>query len=234
MSNASARPWEPPSLADDEERAGAGTSPEAETAPGAAGPAGSEPAPDTRPVDPRVEEEARRAGYDAGYAEGVEAGQAALAEAAGRLRAVLENAAAPQAELDAETEQALVALALEVSRRVVLHELSLGPEPLLAAMRECLKRVPVPRGPLRLRLNPADRDLIASAGDEVVPEGMELEADPGLSPGGCVLEVTESPPVRPERRWRDREEDAAAQVDARVERRWRQVLAVLFDEDLIQ
>lgn len=219
MSRESARPWQPPSLG------GAADAAEPEHTPGEAAPP---------PVDPQVEAESRRAGYEAGYAQGLEAGKTELAEAAARLRALLDGLSGPLDEIDAEVETALVALALEIARRVVLHELSLGPEPLLAAMRECLKRVPVPRGPLRLRLNPADRELLAAAGQEVVPEEMELADDATLSPGGCVLEVIESAPVRPERRWHDRNGASVAEVDARVERRWRQVLAVLFDEDLIQ
>lgn len=221
MSGSSVRPWRPPSLAVTDSVDGDG--------------ALSSPLPAATHHDERlIEKESSTAGYEDGYARGLEVGRKEIAEVTASLSRVLDGIGGAVVALNAEVESALVALAVEMARRVVLHELSLGPEPLLAALRECLRRVPVPRGHLRLRLNPADREMLATAQQELPRDDIELLDDSTLSRGGCVLEVVESTPVQPDRRWRVREEEPVAQVDARVERRWRQVLAVLFDEDLIQ
>lgn len=221
MSGAPVRPWRPPSLAVTDAVAGDDA---------LASPLPAATHRDERPI----EKESSAASYEDGYARGLEVGREEITKATASLSRVIEGFGGAVVELNAEVESALVALAVEMARRVVLHELSLGPEPLLAALRECLRRVPVPRGRLRLRLHPADREMLATAQQELPRKDIELLDDPTLSRGGCVLEVVESTPVQPDRRWRVREEEPVAQVDARVERRWRQVLAVLFDEDLIQ
>lgn len=221
MSGAPVRPWRPPSLTVTDAVAGDDA---------LASPLPAATHRDERPI----EKESSAASYEDGYARGLEVGREEITKATASLSRVIEGFGGAVVELNAEVESALVALAVEMARRVVLHELSLGPEPLLAALRECLRRVPVPRGHLRLRLHPADREMLATAQQELPRKDIELLDDPTLSRGGCVLEVVESTPVQPDRRWRVREEEPVAQVDARVERRWRQVLAVLFDEDLIQ
>ncbi len=172
--------------------------------------------------------------YSVGYEEGRRAGIIAAERAAEDLRRIVRRLSESLVELEPRVESALVALALEIARRVVLREITVEPDTLIGVVRETLRRVPIPHGPLRLRLHPQDLAIIEERREELSGKNLSWVADSSLSRGGCVLEVLEKEPIRADRRWRQREGQVLTEVDGRVERRWRQVLAALFDEDLIQ
>lgn len=178
----------------------------------------------------RVHSEAYAAGYEEGRQAAIAAGDCVVED----LRRIVRRLTASLVELEPRVESALVALALEVARRVVLREIAVEPDTLIEVIRETLRRVPIPRGPLRLRLHPQDLEIIEERREDLPGKDLSLVADSSLSRGGCVLEVLEEEPIRADRRWRQREGQVLTEVDGRVERRWRQVLAALFDEDLVQ
>lgn len=177
---------------------------------------------------------ARELGYSEGLEHGRRDGQAETAAAAAALDQLLKHLTEPVAELEPDLERAILALAVEIARRVVLHEISVNPAHLQSILRECLRHVPVRHGLLRLRVSPADYEILLANAVELSEDGLEVLADSTLSHGGCVLEVASAAPVGPDRDWQANADDESGEVDARIERRWRQVLAALFDEDLIQ
>ena len=193
------------------------------------------------PADMDVEAERQRLraqAWETGYAEGrdqgLQDGHTDSAEVAAKLGRLLARLSEPVEALDAELEQSVLALAVEIARRIVLHDISVNPDLLKSIVAECLRRVPLHHGPLRLRVNPTDKEVLEAHPLDLMPGDIEICADPSLSPGGCVLEMASHDPARPDRRWEEAAGSSPGEVDARIERRWRQVMAALFDEDLIQ
>ena len=140
-----------------------------------------------------LEAEAAREGQARGYAEGYAQGHAqgaadALAQAQ-RLRALLDHLAAPVAEVDARTEQALVALTLELARRLVQQELVVDPGKMLGIVRDAVGHLAQPVRGLRVRLNPDDARVVAELiKTESDAETWTLVADRSMMPGDCIVE----------------------------------------------
>lgn len=195
-----------------------------------------EPESSAKPAQNDVEDRDDSArGYETGFAEGLREGRQRLSEVAQQLGNIGQQLALPVSALEERLESSLVALALEIARRIVLREVSASPETIKAIVNEALHRVPVPMGPLSIVLHPEDFEAVMNAGVEIDSDLVRYRADPSVERGGCLVQVLEAATVRPEKRWHQREEShAVLEVDATIERRWRQVLAALFDEDLIQ
>jgi flagellar assembly protein FliH len=123
------------------------------------------------------------------YAQGREQGIAAVEAEAQQLRAVLAHMAAPVAELDAKTEQALVALMLELARRLVQQELVADPAKMLGIVRDAVSHLAQPVRGLRVRLNPDDARVVGEhLTSEDLGESWTLVADRKMMPGDCVVE----------------------------------------------
>lgn len=165
----------------------------------------------------RIYQQAQQEGYQAGLQSGLQAGYAegqakALAEAEriGSLAARLDEALAG---LDAGVADELLALALEVARQVVRHEIAVRPEALLDVVREVLGQLPHQHA--AIYLNPEDASLVRSyLGDQLTHAGHRIHEDPKLARGDCLLEA------------------GGSQVDASVATRWRRVLEGLGLEDV--
>ncbi|WP_312262663.1 FliH/SctL family protein [Candidatus Igneacidithiobacillus taiwanensis] len=185
----------------------------------------------------RVEQEARERGYAEGFRRGEEEGRRQGEEAAMRLgeadaaalRSLLLAAREPLQRVDEGVEQALLALALEVARQVIRHELRLRPELLLPLVQEALRSLPTLSASPMLRLHPEDLDLVAARLPDLGAAGVRLEADETLERGSLVLQAGMDPELsRPDRRWRERQDAAATELDLRLASRWRQVMEQLF------
>ena len=173
-------------------------------------------------------EQGQREGYAAGYAEGM----AAAAQDRQALRQILHDFSLPLRALDVSVEQALLALALEIARQVIRHELNLRPELLLPLLREALRVVPIRSKPPSIRLHPDDLALVERLMPELTEQGVVLQADAELERGGVLMAASlDVDAARPDRRWQGREFDhAATQLDLRLETRWRETLDQLFGE----
>ena len=140
-----------------------------------------------------LEAEAAREGQARGHAEGLAqgyaAGVAAATAEAQRLRELLAHIAAPVAELDAKTEQALVALMLELARRLVQQELIVDPAKMLGIVRDAVGHLAQPVRGLRVRLHPDDARIVGEhlSADEI-GESWTIVADHKMMPGDCVVE----------------------------------------------
>jgi flagellar assembly protein FliH len=172
-------------------------------------------------------------GYAAGLAQGLEAGRAQAQAEHDAIRALLERLAQPVREIDAETGTALVALALEVARQVVMHETRTQPEALVDVVRQALAAFPARGGVPWVRLNPADVDVVRQIAGNLDAGGVTLVADDGLHRGDVVI-ASPAPgqTATPDRRWHSRGRDALSELDLRLEERWRQVMSRLFEEGL--
>lgn len=172
-------------------------------------------------------------GYAAGYAEGLAAGRAQAQHERETLRSLAERLAQPVAELDAQAETAVVALALELARQVVLHDVRTQPEMILPIVRKALAACPAQAASPGLRLHPLDVELLQAAAPELEASGVVLLADEHLQRGDLIVQsVPPGQVATPDRRWRARNRDTVSELDLRIEERWRQVMARLFEEGL--
>lgn len=161
-----------------------------------------------------VQAQAFREGHARGYADGYAQGAAAAAAEAQRLQQLMQHLAAPLAELDGRTEQALLALMLELARRLVQQELSSDPAKMLAMVREAVGHLAQPARDLRLRLHPEDARVLAEHLQVEVSEcGWRVIADRQLMPGDCVVESD------------------SARIDARLDTRQAQLAQQLLGDE---
>ncbi|MFN8025632.1 MAG: FliH/SctL family protein [Acidimicrobiia bacterium] len=146
-------------------------------------------------------EEARTAGFDAGYQDGFTRGQADGAAAAARTladdRAALLDAAqilrtaAETAERMYETtlatvEDRLVGAAFTLAEAILQRELALSASPGRDAIARALSVAPA-RGALEARLHPDDAAALDDVGDLALGRDLQVVADPAVAPGDCVL-----------------------------------------------
>lgn len=177
-------------------------------------------------------EAGRRQGWDEGQAAGLTAGRAQAEADIAALRNVLLRLKGPTSQLDADLEAAVVALALEIARQVVVRELHTHPEDLVDLLHRALTAFPVHAGMPWVRLHPEDVKLLHELAPELEAGGMSMIADEALHRGDLILAAGgEQQRATPERRWRPRGgHDAHSELDLRIDERWRQVMARLFEE----
>lgn len=153
-----------------------------------------------------IHQQARDEGYAAGRAEG----QAAVRAEAASLQKLLTAAREDLARLDQEVADRVLALALEVARRVVGEAFRAKPELILPVVQDAVRCLPEFEQPVRVHLHPADTALVeAQLGDGVRAGGWQLVADGGVARGGCKLAT------------------ATGAIDATLASRWDRVLAAL-------
>ena len=158
-------------------------------------------------------EEARAQGYQQGYRDGLEALEAAKRQFAQQMSAQvgqLLSALDQQTQaLDARMADTLVQTAVMLARQVVRSEVAQRPELIVQVAQDAIAAVILSARHLRLRLHPQDVALVeAGAAELLKARQVLLQADPTLSPGGCIVESD------------------LGQVDARIEQRWAQAVAV--------
>lgn len=160
----------------------------------AGGPAGSRPAAEAAAADA---EELKHA-HQAGYQKGVAAGEAAAAhKAQARVDPVLASFGRILTELEADrkklrldSEQAAVALALEVARRVLHREIASDPDAILGLVKAAFQKAGV-RETRRLHLAPEDADTVRhNAARLNLPAAVEVLADRTLPRGSAIFETT--------------------------------------------
>jgi flagellar assembly protein FliH len=203
--------WERWELASFEEEVALAPSP----APSAESPRAPEPTLDREEIE-RIFAEARKDGYEAGfhagYQDGVkngyEAGQAAVRAEAERLRQAADGLEQAFKEFDQQVADELIALAIEIARQVVRHEVTLKPEAIATVVSEALAQLPHQHAVIRL--NPDDAALVrASLGDALAHAGHRIVGEAHLKPGDCLLDA------------------GGSHIDASLSVRWRRVLEAL-------
>jgi flagellar assembly protein FliH len=152
----------------------------------------------------RIQTQAHDEGYQAGYREGQNAARAE-AERLGRAASQLETTLA---ELEQTTADELVALAMELARQVVRHEIAAKPERILDVVRDALAQLPHQHA--AIYLHPNDAAIVRSyLGEALNHAGHRIHEDAKLQLGDCILE------------------SSGSRVDGTVATRWRRVLESL-------
>lgn len=120
--------------------------------------------------------------------------QAELAKTRGALEAGLARLSTLREEMIREAESQLLALALDVARKVLMQEIQAGRYEIDPIVKEALRRVP-PRQDVVAHLHPEDwsRSQLARGAEEDPAAGsIRFVADPSIPRGECVLETAEA------------------------------------------
>jgi flagellar biosynthesis/type III secretory pathway protein FliH len=183
-----------------------------------------------------AEQQAYCRGFGDGERKGHEMGeQAGLASAMQKMDSLLTVGHKLISELGdlhrktcCDVESDLVQLALAVARKIVGHEVSIGPEAVGRIIRQALDRVEH-AGRITIKLNPADLELLAEIKPQLLsglPEAgrAAFEADAGIARGGCLIETDGGEvDARIERQFKVVEEAFRAEFDKETARRERAV-----------
>lgn len=167
-----------------------------------------------------------------GHREAVDAGQrvaeAETAAAVARIAKVLNALGGEIAVLGGAVEDAVVALALELARRVVGAEVTRNREALADLVRQVLAEIPIDTGTPRILLHPDDLAALRAHVPDLGSGKVELVADDSMEAGGCrVLADGIDNATRPDRRWIDR--STLFEGDLTLAARWRAAMLALFD-----
>jgi flagellar assembly protein FliH len=149
----------------------------------------------------RIEQEARKEGYAAGYEEGSARGRIEAAQ----LHQLVQSLDGALRDFDTEVANELQALAVEIARQVVRDTLAVRSEAVLGVVREALAQLPQQNA--TLRVHPNDAHLIAQyLAEQGTPETHRIVEDASVTQGGVLIE------------------SAGSQIDARLETRWRRIV----------
>ena len=149
--------------------------------------------------------EGRAAGYQDGRPAGYEAGSQEAGALVATLRTLLDALAATTGALHQALAEDLLALSVEIARKMVGHALQTRPEQIFDVLQSALAALPQARA--RIHLHPADLALVrAHLPEHPALTGHRLIEDPALSRGGCTLDTD------------------TTQLDASVPTRWARIL----------
>lgn len=145
-----------------------------------------------------------------GYAEGLAAGRQEAEQACGRMKQLADSFGNTLDNFDFRLSDMLLALALDVARKVVAGELAARPERILDVVNLALKQMAESTREARLLLNPEDAALVRPHLDQVLDRNrLRIVEDARIVRGGCLIETPQG------------------DIDGTLPARWRQVVQVL-------
>lgn len=152
------------------------------------------------------------AGFDQGRTEGIKAGHAVaeteLRQTAVKLALVIARLDTGIADLERVVADELLALAIEIARKVVNQAIAVQPLVILETIREALAHMPSQH--TMIHLNVEDAVLVhAHGGEQLARAGHRIHEDPQLERGDVVIEA------------------GGAHLDCRIKTRWQRVIGTL-------
>ena len=172
-------------------------------------------------------EQIERAAFEEAYAKGHAAGLAAaqaeeqmkldqLTQKLARVDGMLNTLACPLAEMDAEVERELLALASTLAKHLVRRELKTDPGQIVGVIRETVALLPVATRDVRVHLHPEDAALVREKlAAPQAERAWTIVEDPVLTRGGCRVTTD------------------TAQIDARVESRLGAVMSAMLGDERV-
>ncbi|MBX3609673.1 MAG: flagellar assembly protein FliH [Hydrogenophaga sp.] len=160
-------------------------------------------------------DDVRQSAYNEGFQHGHDAGAQSVRDAMeATMRRTAEETAVRMAQLlrntrdhlkhnEQEISRHILELACDLARQVLRQELSQQPMHLLPVVHEALGQLIDDGAPATVRMHPADLALMKGALLETLGDNPpEFEADPTITPGGCLVEArTNSVDATVEKRW---------------------------------
>ncbi len=153
-------------------------------------------------------------GFEQGYQAGQERAQQQMQTSVDHLQQLLETVQTPLAQIDEQVEVELVRLTVSIAAQVIRRELRTDPDQIAAVIKEARRALAEVTGQLKIGLHPDDATLVRKMfGQNNELEGIVIEEDISLTPGGCTLSTQTS------------------FIDARLETRIGKLAAQLFGDD---
>jgi flagellar assembly protein FliH len=148
---------------------------------------------ETRTEDPEQLKALRAAAYQQGFVAGEAAGaqraQTRLEPVLTSFSSIVTELAGTRKKLRGEAEEAAVALALEVARRILHREVASDPEAILGLVKAAFQKCDA-RATQRLRVSPQDAQAIRENLARLhLPPGLELVEDRNLARGSAIFET---------------------------------------------
>jgi flagellar assembly protein FliH len=137
-------------------------------------------------------EQGYRDGYEAGLAEARRIEAARIDElrvAAGAMARAADGLTVSQADAMARVEAMIPEIAFELTELLLGRELAVTRDPGRDAIARALALTPDNSGPVTIRLNPRDAELVGDLGDIAGGRPLSIVADAQIGPGDCIAEA---------------------------------------------
>ncbi len=170
-------------------------------------------------------EQGLKQGYEKGHEQGIETGrkegyeesQHLLQKQVAELNRLLEALAEPFKDLDAEVEKELVQLVIAIAKHIIRREIKFDPAQIVGVIREAVNVLPLSTQKITLNLHPDDAELVKAVLKlDENPPPWRLQDNPLITRGGCIVETEVS------------------SVDATLEKRISDVIAMMMGDDRLQ
>lgn len=133
-------------------------------------------------------------GFDEGKQQGFDEGMQRSTEVLTKLESAMAQLQKPLALLDTEVEMELIRLAMQLAQAVVMTELKTHPEHVLIALRQGVDALPIKQQAVSIRVHPEDARRVGEAysHSQLERQGWEIEVDPTLHEGDCIVQTQRS------------------------------------------
>ncbi len=128
----------------------------------------------------------------AGHAEGVKQGLQEVKQKANKLQAVINFLQQPLEDMDEEVEHQLTELTMLLAKQLLKKESSVDHQHIQNLLHESLQYLPLKSRDIRVRLNPADIELLKLGEVNLDEQSWQCVADTSVRAGGCIIESDRS------------------------------------------
>ncbi|MXS80816.1 flagellar assembly protein FliH [Nitrosomonas eutropha] len=158
----------------------------------------------------QIYQQAHEEGKTAGYQEGMKQAKQTAAAEAQRFQALINTFAREVKDIDQAMAQDLLALAVDLARKITGQALQIKPELILPIVEDAIRQLTSVSQPIQLTLHPDDAARIRThLEDHPAHPKWHIQEDAQIEPGGC------------------RVESGGCEVDATLSTRWQRTLAAL-------
>lgn len=130
--------------------------------------------------------------YSQAYAKASREAHTDYARRAAQFKQICDGLVASLATVDDEVVECVAELAVLIARHLVRRELKTNPGEVIGVVREAMRQLPLATRHARIHLHPEDVALVQQALNLGTESGWQLEADPLLTRGGCIVDTESS------------------------------------------
>ncbi|RVU41328.1 flagellar assembly protein FliH [Rheinheimera riviphila] len=133
-------------------------------------------------------------GQAEGKKQGLSEGEQLIRDQLAQLQFLMNQLQQPLQKVDAEVEQSLLHLALQMAQAVIGVEVKTNPQCILNTLREAVDALPYQADKLIIKLHPADVAVIQQhySPEDIAERLWQIRSEPALERGDCRVESTES------------------------------------------
>ena len=147
-------------------------------------------------------------GQNNGYQEGRQQGESEIKIELNQVNTIFANLDQHIKTIDQQIAQDLLALAINLTKKMITQAITIHPELILPIVQEAIRHLPNTGQHPRLFLHPADAEIVRQhLNEQLTQDNWEIREDNQLEKGGCRIEA------------------GGGEIDATIETRWRRILA---------